>query len=281
MRNYYQTLSLESNCTMEEIKKAYKNHAKAFHPDKHNGDDFFRAKFVEIKEAYDVLIDAEERKIHDLFHGYISNNEEKCSTNSEQSDTAKSSVKQAKTNNSPDVDNYMDWAAKKLNNGDLFGALEEIEKAIKIDSNNGWIYWCRGDLYKQYGEIRAAKKDFERAFKLNFLEAKDDLINIEKVQSDAKELIAKYYKIAASFPLVGVIIYYIFFAINNNKFNSAAIAEGISVVGSILIARIAKNKIPEPVIRSLGFDWEVNIMLLLTVGSAMFGFPLILYFISR
>ncbi|MDO6676622.1 DnaJ domain-containing protein [Tenacibaculum sp. 1B UA] len=59
--NYYQILGLEPNCSKEEIKKAYKNYASKFHPDKHNGDPFFEEQFKKIKEAYDFLINNFER----------------------------------------------------------------------------------------------------------------------------------------------------------------------------------------------------------------------------
>jgi len=60
-KNYYQNLGLNSNCSKEEIKKAYKSYAMKFHPDKHNNDPFFEERFKEIKEAYDILINDTER----------------------------------------------------------------------------------------------------------------------------------------------------------------------------------------------------------------------------
>lgn len=65
MKNYYQTFGLEQNCTKEEIKKAFKYHSSKLHPDKHNNDEFFTKKFIEIKEAYDNLIDDNKRFIYD------------------------------------------------------------------------------------------------------------------------------------------------------------------------------------------------------------------------
>jgi len=71
MKNYYQTLELDPNCTNEQIKSAYRKYAKYYHPDKHQNSenkDFFSKKFVEIKEAYDILIDEQTRKKHDEYH---------------------------------------------------------------------------------------------------------------------------------------------------------------------------------------------------------------------
>lgn len=56
MKNYYQVLGLEEGATMEKVKAAYKEYVVKFHPDKHNGDDFFKNRFQEIQEAYEFLV---------------------------------------------------------------------------------------------------------------------------------------------------------------------------------------------------------------------------------
>lgn len=55
MKNYYQILGLEEGVTLDEIKAAYREYVVKFHPDKHNGDEFFKERFQDVQEAYDYL----------------------------------------------------------------------------------------------------------------------------------------------------------------------------------------------------------------------------------
>lgn len=66
MKNYYQTLGLTENSSTEEIKKAYKLFALKLHPDKHDGDKFFEARFKEVLEAYEILSDLEKKSSYDI-----------------------------------------------------------------------------------------------------------------------------------------------------------------------------------------------------------------------
>lgn len=55
MKNYYQILGVQRDCSLNDIKKAYRKLATKFHPDKNDGDKFFEERFKEILEAYEVL----------------------------------------------------------------------------------------------------------------------------------------------------------------------------------------------------------------------------------
>lgn len=61
MKDYYAVLEVGFNTTQEEIKKAFRIKAVKYHPDKHFGDTYFADKFVEAKEAYDILSDTNKR----------------------------------------------------------------------------------------------------------------------------------------------------------------------------------------------------------------------------
>jgi molecular chaperone DnaJ len=66
-RDYYEILGLDRNAEIEEIKKAYRNLALKFHPDKNPGDKTAEEKFKEIGEAYEVLCDPQKRAAYDQY----------------------------------------------------------------------------------------------------------------------------------------------------------------------------------------------------------------------
>ena len=64
-RDYYEVLGVSKTADDAEIKKAFRNLAKKYHPDMHPGDKECEEKFKESQEAYAVLSDTEKRKQYD------------------------------------------------------------------------------------------------------------------------------------------------------------------------------------------------------------------------
>ncbi len=66
-RDYYEILNVNRDAGQDEIKKAYRNLARKYHPDVNPGDKESEAKFKEVKEAYDVLSDPAKRENYNRF----------------------------------------------------------------------------------------------------------------------------------------------------------------------------------------------------------------------
>ncbi|MFC5405140.1 molecular chaperone DnaJ [Cohnella soli] len=65
-RDYYEVLELQKNASADDIKKAYRKLARQYHPDVNKAADA-EVKFKEVKEAYDVLSDDQQRARYDQF----------------------------------------------------------------------------------------------------------------------------------------------------------------------------------------------------------------------
>ena len=66
-RDYYKLLNVNKTASQDEIKKAYRKLARAYHPDVNPDDPNAEEKFKDINEAYQVLSDAEKREKYDRF----------------------------------------------------------------------------------------------------------------------------------------------------------------------------------------------------------------------
>jgi len=61
-KNYYIILGLSPEADQQQIKAAYRQRAKEYHPDRQSGD---ARRFIEIQEAYSVLRDPTARRAYD------------------------------------------------------------------------------------------------------------------------------------------------------------------------------------------------------------------------
>jgi molecular chaperone DnaJ len=66
-RDYYEVLGVERNASDGDLKKSYRQLALKFHPDRNPGNQEAEEKFKEASEAYEVLRDANKRKIYDQY----------------------------------------------------------------------------------------------------------------------------------------------------------------------------------------------------------------------
>lgn len=66
-KDYYEVLGVQRECTLDEIKLAYKKLARKYHPDVADDKADAEIRFREINEAYAVLSDSEKRARYDRF----------------------------------------------------------------------------------------------------------------------------------------------------------------------------------------------------------------------
>jgi len=67
LKDYYKILGVARDATQDQIKKAFRNLAKKYHPDMNAGNRKYEERFKEANEAYAVLSDPEKRRQYDTF----------------------------------------------------------------------------------------------------------------------------------------------------------------------------------------------------------------------
>src|SRR5574344_1139881 len=90
-KDYYKILGLDSNkVTIEQIKIAYREQAKRYHPDVNVGNEKAEDRFKDVNEAYRVLLDISARRKYDrIWNTYVGKKKEK---NFEESKREKGSI---------------------------------------------------------------------------------------------------------------------------------------------------------------------------------------------
>lgn len=71
-KDYYQILGVSKNASADDIKKAYRQLARKYHPDLNQGDKNAETRFKEVNEAQEVLSDPDKRRKYDRYGQYWS-----------------------------------------------------------------------------------------------------------------------------------------------------------------------------------------------------------------
>lgn len=195
--NFYELLGVKEDATEEDIRKAYFEAAKKFHPDKFSSfPEFFTYRavledyFATINQAYQILNNKEERKKYDM---ELKGEKKKEFDPKERARELLIEAKKAISakQNSLAIQKlseiiYLkqeDWKVLQLL-GKLYmeeNKLKEAEnflrKSLSLDDKQYETYNLLGDLYLRAGLKQRAIKEYQKAIELNpaNLEAKEKL----------------------------------------------------------------------------------------------------------
>lgn len=145
MKDYYSILGITKNATQDEIKEAYRQLAKKYHPDKHMNNplgDLAAEKFKEIKEAYDSL---------------MKGTSESYSNNSYNNESQKSHYH---SYSNPDTDMYnnlMQEVTDLISKKSWRESIRLAERAISIDSSKADAYSLKGVAHYAVNEYASAE----------------------------------------------------------------------------------------------------------------------------
>ncbi|WP_069790003.1 DnaJ domain-containing protein [Cyanobacterium sp. IPPAS B-1200] len=151
---YYQILKIESGASVEEIKKAYRQLAKKWHPDNFNDSpekaELAEKKFLEIHEAYEVLkksgnspnFDQQKTKNHDNNYVFVRRNLD---------------TKEKK------AEFYYDLGVEEAENEQWEEAIRYFTHAIKLNDNFANAYFYRGAVLDKLGFGLRAQSDWNQA----------------------------------------------------------------------------------------------------------------------
>jgi curved DNA-binding protein len=81
IRNYYELLGVKRDASADEIKQAFRQLARKYHPDLNPGDKTAEDKFKDVSEAYEILSDRSKRSQYDKFAGFWRKNRTKATPN--------------------------------------------------------------------------------------------------------------------------------------------------------------------------------------------------------
>ena len=144
MKNPYEVLGVSATATDEEIKTAYRNLAKKYHPDNYNDSplaDVAEEKMKEVNEAYDAICDMRKNG------GQSAYSQGSYGTQGSYTRTSY-----------PDVRTY-------IQNGRLDDA-EAILNGVSPDSRNAEWYFLMGMIYSRRGFTEQAYSYFTRAYQM-------------------------------------------------------------------------------------------------------------------
>ncbi|MEB3340097.1 DnaJ domain-containing protein [Okeania sp.] len=134
--NYYEVLGVSKDASAEQIKKAYHNLARQYHPDVNSANINAAEKFKEINLAYEVLSDSLKRSLYDKNVG-------------------------------GNVQELYQRGVAKSQVGDYHGAILDYTKALEINPDWVQVLYHRGFASYKLQDYRNADLDYTKALSLD------------------------------------------------------------------------------------------------------------------
>lgn len=132
-KDYYKILGISHTADKKEIKKAYRQLARKFHPDVNPGNKLSEEKFKEIGEAFWILNDDKKRLQYDILKGFI-NTRPKTGEQAKSQASKAYTDKKKESGTAPQKEKKTD-SQFNVNFGDFFkGFTEKFSKEEKKES---------------------------------------------------------------------------------------------------------------------------------------------------
>jgi len=139
-KDYYKILGLDTNkVNIDEIKIAYRDQAKKYHPDVNSGDSRAEERFKDINEAYKILSEPTTRKKYDrMWNSHIGKKKSKLAKKSTEN-TKKTATRGEIFNALFGIENINDEGLHKNQNSKVPTQGEDIETEIPISIIEGFF----------------------------------------------------------------------------------------------------------------------------------------------
>ena len=144
-QDYYEILQVSKDATLEEIKAAFRNLARQYHPDLNPGNSALQEKFKQICQAYEVLRDSVKRRQYDQPSDFETREQ-----------TTRLNYK----------DFYVRGAEKALEK-DYQGAIENYSRAIELNPDFFQAYRKRCEANYKLGDDRGVLADCQQLLNID------------------------------------------------------------------------------------------------------------------
>ncbi|MGB3513200.1 MAG: DnaJ domain-containing protein, partial [Microcoleaceae cyanobacterium] len=199
--NYYEVIGVSKDATLEQIKKAYYNLARQYHPDVNPGDINAAEKFKEINSVYEILSDPLKRSQYDNTLGEAKELYKRGIARSQLGDYQGAIIDYTKA-----LELNPNWAEVLYHRGfarykmqDYRGANTDYTQALFLDPYLVEVYYYRGLSRMKLRYIQAGMEDYTKALGINpnfahvyyqrglvYLELKENRLAIEDFRKAAK-----------------------------------------------------------------------------------------------